>query len=232
MNCRLCGTPGCRSFFADAAREYYHCSTCDLMFVPEYGFVSVEAERARYALHDNSSTHDGYHAFLSEVAGVVARHTVAGGRVLDFGSGEQCVLTSILRENGFACTAYDPLYGIGLDALQDRYETVVLCEVIEHVRDVPGVLSVITRSLSPAGVAIIRTRVHPTHDAFASWWYKNDPTHVNFFGVRTFEWIAGTYGYELLHRSGDYLAVLRRSGNPRGLQPIQDGSDSLPKLDV
>jgi len=33
--------------------------------------------------------------------------------------------------------------------------------------------------------------------AFSSWHYKNDPTHVCFFSIKTFQWIAARWGADL-----------------------------------
>jgi len=34
------------------------------------------------------------------------------------------------------------------------------------------------------------TKLAPTKDRFANWYYKKDPTHVSFFSRSTFEWLA------------------------------------------
>ena len=102
------------------------------MFVPPEFWLDENDERARYAHHDNSLANEGYVKFLGQVADVVAGLGAGQPRVLDFGSGEKAVLAEILRQRGFDCVAYDPLCSKGQAALRDRYDIVVLCEVIEH----------------------------------------------------------------------------------------------------
>jgi hypothetical protein len=173
MNCRLCGSPDCRMIFRDIAREYRHCAVCDLIFVPASQFVTVEEERARYELHDNTGDHAGYRSFLSGVAEIVVQVTAQSGSILDFGSGRHAVLTSLLRERGYSCTAYDPLYGIGMDSAECTYNTVVLCEVIEHLRNLKEDVRIITGLANASGTLVIRTGFH------------RDPSHSVPGGIKT-----------------------------------------------
>ena len=215
MNCRLCGSPDCLLIFSDSVREYYHCAVCDLIFVPASQCVSIEEERSRYDLHDNNGDHAGYRSFLREVAAVVEQVTIRGGRILDFGCGKNAVLASMLREQGYSCTAYDPLYGIGMEFNLFTYDTIVLCEVIEHVRNLKEELRIISELLNPSGTLVIRTGIHPRPESFGSWWYKNDRTHVNFIGMPTIAWIARTFGYARVDSGNKGIVCLTRSGGGR-----------------
>jgi hypothetical protein len=212
MNCRLCGSPDCLPVYRDAAREYRHCTVCDLIFVPVSQFVPADEERARYELHDNTGGHAGYRSFLGEVADIIGQVTAQSGRILDFGSGRHAVLTSLLRERGYSCTAYDPLYGIGMDSTEFTYDTVVLCEVIEHLRDLKEDLRIITGQVNPSGTLVIRTGIHPRSESFGSWWYKNDRTHINYLGIPTVEWIAKTFGYAVIDSGKHGIMLLNRHG--------------------
>jgi hypothetical protein len=212
MNCRLCGSPGCLPVYRDALREYRHCTVCDLIFVPVSQFVTIEEERARYELHDNTGDNAGYRSFLGGVAEIVAQVTAQSGRILDFGSGRHAVLTALLRERGYSCTACDPLYGIGMDFAEFTYNTVVLCETIEHLRDLKEDVRVITRLVNPSGTLVIRTGLHPQPGSFGSWWYKNDPTHINYLGMPTIEWIAKAFGYAVVDSRKNGILLLNRSG--------------------
>jgi len=35
------------------------------------------------------------------------------------------------------------------------------------------------------------------HEKFKTWHYKNDPTHVCFYAIETFQFIAEYWGYDL-----------------------------------
>lgn len=172
------------------------------MFVPEAQWVTVAEERARYGHHDNTAANEGYVRFLGEVADVVCGLTARGASVLDFGSGENHVLTDMLGGRTRRCHAYDPLYGLGGDALLGKYDAIVLCEVIEHLRDLPGELLKLGCCLRPGGHVVVRTQCYPSLAEIPSWWYARDITHLNFFAPRTLEHAAGLLG---LHGQGTEL---------------------------
>ena len=46
-------------------------------------------------------------------------------------------------------------------------------------------------------------------EAFASWHYKNDPTHVCFFSRRTWQWWAGRQGASLEFIGADVIMLGR-----------------------
>lgn len=189
MNCRLCKTDACQLIHA-GSRRYFLCPDCGLIFVPATDHLSLSDEKTRYDLHDNDADHEGYLRYLGEMADAVRTRIKPPARILDFGSGKNAILTTLLRETGFDCTPYDPLYSIGLDELQLRYDAIILCEVIEHLRDLPGEIAKIKHALNPGGSVFIRTRLYPPIEEFPHWWYKNDPTHINFFSYATIDKMA------------------------------------------
>jgi hypothetical protein len=155
------------------------------VFVAATDWLTVAAERARYAHHDNTTANAGYVRFLGEVADVVCGLVEPRANVLDFGSGEHAVLAGLLTQRGRACVAYDPLYDRGVAALSGRYDAIVLCEVVEHLRDLRGELERIGACRQPAGVVVVRTRCYPSLAELPDWWYARDPTHIQFFAPRT-----------------------------------------------
>jgi hypothetical protein len=152
--------------------------------VPDEHWLSVEDERHRYAFHDNTPGNAGYRRFLGQVADVVTGLSPRPTSILDFGSGEHAVLTSLLVERGHACTAYDPLYGLG--SLAGTYDLVILCEVLEHLRDLRAELSAVRGCLAREGRVLVRTQPYPAVDEIPAWWYSRDPTHINFVAPETF----------------------------------------------
>ena len=198
--CKLCLAPACLPAGRNKHREFVHCPNCGLVFVPPEFWLSQDAERARYAHHDNSPSNKGYLRFLGQVADVVVG--LGASRVLDFGSGERAVLTELLRQRGLYCTAYDPLYGQGRSALHDRYDVVVLCEVIEHLRDLRAEILSLKGCLGPGGSIVVRTQCYPSVADVPSWWYARDATHLNFFAERTLGFAAGLCGLHCL-RTGE-----------------------------
>jgi SAM-dependent methyltransferase len=165
-----------------------------LVFVPSEFWLSEDDERARYAHHDNSPAHEGYVKVLGQVGQVVEGLGVGQAHVLDFGSGDNAVLADILRQRGFDCEAYDPLYGKGQAALGSRYDVVVVCEVIEHLRDLRDEIKTLRDCLSPGGRVVVRTQCYLSVADVATWWYARDATHLNFFAERTLSFAADLCG--------------------------------------
>ena len=194
--CKLCLTVGCASAGRNKHREFLHCPTCGLVFVPVDGWTTQTDERARYAHHDNTPSNPGYVRFLSEVAEAVAGLAKPGARILDFGSGENAVLTQLLRRQGFDCLAYDPLYGLGTGALAASYQVVVLCEVIEHLRELREELLSLGKCLAPNGCIVIRTQCYPAVADVPTWWYARDATHINLFAPKTLAFAASLCGLD------------------------------------
>jgi SAM-dependent methyltransferase len=192
--CKLCLASACVPAGRNRHKSFVHCPSCGLVFVPGEFWPSEDEERARYAHHDNSPANEGYVHFLGQVADAVAELGIARPRVLDFGSGENAVLTDLLCRRGFDCTAYDPLYGKGRAALGDRYDIVVVCEVIEHLRDLRDELRTLKNCLEDGGRVVVRTQCYPSIVEVASWWYARDATHLNFFTERTLAFAAGQCG--------------------------------------
>ena len=192
--CKLCLASDCVPVGRNKHREFVHCPSCGLVFVPPAHWLTLDEEKTRYAFHDNSPSNAGYVRFLGQVADVVAGLGGGKSRVLDFGSGENAVLADILRQRGFDCAAYDPLYRRGQEALRSRYDLVILCEVIEHLRDLRGEMRLLKECLGQCGRVVVRTQCYPSVAEMPSWWYARDATHLNFFAERTLECAAELCG--------------------------------------
>jgi SAM-dependent methyltransferase len=200
LSCKACGCGRTVFVNKDKRRPFYRCMMCDLVSVPEKYWLSVDDERARYDLHDNSISNDGYVKFLSAVADVaIKEYRHPRMRVLDFGCGKDAVLCRLLWDRGGDCCAYDPLYKISLPKVGNsdnlyKFDMIILCEVIEHLRDLMGELRRICGLLREGGIIIIRTRLYEDPSVFPNWWYAQDPTHINFFSAESLNKIAGMIG--------------------------------------
>jgi hypothetical protein len=209
--CKLCLASGCTAVGWNKDREFLHCPSCGLIFVPPDCWLTPERERARYEHHDNTVANTGYVRFLDQIANVVADLVPKDAGVLDFGSGEHAVLTELLRRQGFAATAYDPLYRRGESALQGTYEVIVLCEVIEHLRELRTELLSLEACMNPGGYMIVRTQCYPPSVAdIASWWYARDTTHVNFFSEKALTFAANLCSLRHVRKTPPDIFVFQR----------------------
>ena len=207
MKCPLCDGDGCTGLARDRRRVFFTCPGCGLVFVPESSHCTAEEERRRYDLHDNTALNSGYVRFLTEVADIASAPLPANARMLDFGCGREAVLAGLLADRGRMCDRYDPLYGYPFPADRGCYDAVILCEVIEHCRDVGAALRETASLLSGNGIVVIRTQCLPPDGDITRWWYAQDVTHVNFFSPRALEAAADILGrrLELTERSDVFI---------------------------
>jgi hypothetical protein len=208
--CKLCLSAGSAYAGRNKHREFVHCPSCGLVFVPVQYWTTPDDERARYAHHDNTETNSGYVRFLGETADLVAAIAKPAARILDFGAGENAVLTKLLQRRGFDCVAYDPVYGLGNAALAQRYDVVILCEVIEHLRELREEILALGKCVVPDGYVVVRTQCYPSVTAIPSWWYARDATHINFFAPQTLAFAAGLCGFRCQATSHSDIVVWRR----------------------
>jgi Methyltransferase domain len=209
MNCRLCGSENCAEILQDNRRRYYRCPSCGLVFVPADDHVPLEKEIKRYDLHDNGPGHKGYLDYLQTLVSMVEELCVKSARILDYGCGRNAVLTGLLTGKGYDCTPYDPLYAIGPGALDRCYDVIILCEVIEHLRDLQKEMALLKKAAGEKGTIVIRTQMSPPQDEFPSWWYKNDCTHVNFFCPAAILVLAALLGRKSVEQKANDIFVLR-----------------------
>lgn len=176
------------------ARNYHRCANCSLVFVPAAFHLDAAAERAEYDLHRNDPLDEGYRRFLGRLVAPLCRRLPAGAAGLDFGCGPGPVLQQLLQERGFACAAYDPYYQPDNAALEARYAFITCTEVVEHFAQPRASFDLLHTLLESGGILAIMTRRPGDAAAFAIWHYSRDPTHIAFYALETFDWIASHYG--------------------------------------
>ncbi|MCK0154696.1 class I SAM-dependent methyltransferase [Alcanivorax sp. S6407] len=208
MNCTLCHTPA--ALFATVeGREYFRCPNCQLTFEHPDKLPSAEQEKGQYDLHDNRPDDPGYRKFLSQLAEPLKRELPPGARGLDFGCGPGPALAMMLREQGFDCATWDPLYASDKAALEPQYDFVTCTEVIEHLHQPAKEWQWFSEHVKPGGWLGIMTRWLIDDDAFARWHYRRDPTHVCFWQPATFQWLARKQGWDL-HLTGNPVVLMQK----------------------
>ena len=189
-HCPLCSGLQISSYCSDRRRPYLQCLTCEMVFVPSTYYLTREAERAEYVLHDNEVNDPGYRKFLSRLMNPLVERLEAHSQGLDFGCGRGPALAHMLREAGFEMALYDSFFVPQEQALQRCYDFICATEVVEHMHRPGQELQRLWGLLVPGGTLGVMTKLVRNQTAFASWHYKNDPTHVCFFSVDTWRWWA------------------------------------------
>ncbi|HEX2957755.1 MAG TPA: methyltransferase domain-containing protein [Chitinispirillaceae bacterium] len=210
MHCKLCGRMDVELFFSDPPRTYLHCSSCNLIFTSDDSYVTRAQEQARYAMHDNSESNHGYVRFLEVVAEMAIACTPSGGSVLDFGCGKNAVLETIIqRKCSLQCDSYDPLFDQNIIIPEKEYDTIVMCEVIEHLRNLHEELELLGKLLKINGILIVRTQKYKSLQMFPSWWYRQDSTHINFFNDASLSFVASLLNRISVPTSYNDIVILK-----------------------
>jgi SAM-dependent methyltransferase len=207
--CPLCFFAQCKHVGQGFGRNYYYCPHCELVHVPQSEHVCKEREKQEYDLHENNEASQSYCRYLGAVADEIATIELEKPKVLDFGSCEEFVLTKLLRQRGYDCTPYDPLYDLSLPIIPVKYDIVVLCEVIEHLRKLREELKLVKSLLNKGGVLYIRTQFYGQVEEVKSWWYANDVTHINFFNEESLRYVAQLLDGQLYEHDGKRKALIR-----------------------
>ncbi len=193
VTCPLCLSEQSQHFFTDT-RDYYRCPNCALVFVLPKDFLSAEEEKRRYDLHENNPADEGYRRFLSRLFDPVAAELAPNSSGLDFGSGPGPTLSLMLEEAGHTMALYDPFYAPDEAVFARTYDFITTSEVVEHLHHPRQALERLWQCLRPQGILGVMTKRVTTLDAFKTWHYKTDLTHVAFFADETFKWLANHWG--------------------------------------
>jgi SAM-dependent methyltransferase len=197
-SCPLCSSQEILDFHQDLSREYLRCKNCRLTFVPREYHVSPSSEKAEYDLHENSPNDPGYRKFLGRLFEPMNARVSPGSTGLDFGSGPGPTLSVMFEEAGHNVSIYDPFYAPDEAPLKRQYDFVTASEVVEHFRNPAEDLQRLWSCVKPGGLLGIMTKQVLDQASFANWHYKNDPTHVSFFCLKTFEWLAAHWRAQLI----------------------------------
>lgn len=211
MSCPLCHARQTRDYAFVDGEKYYRCSDCALVFLSPQQLPSKQTEKALYDQHRNDPADDGYRTFLSQVSVPLTAQLPPGASGLDYGCGPGPALVAMMRERGFSCEGYDPIYACDTQLLEGRYDFVTCTEVVEHFHHPGRDFDTLVTLLNPGGWLAIMTRWLTDDVDFQRWHYRRDPTHVCFYNRDTFEWIARHHGLRACYPQ-DHVTLLQKRG--------------------
>ena len=225
--CPLCISTGASLLFAsrrkNLERDYIHCETCDLVFVPPEFHVSPDDARDRYLTHDNDPDNADYRRFLSRLWDELRPRLPKGTRGLDYGAGPGPALAAMIEEDGYTAALYDPIFHPDKSVLAHTYDFITCTETVEHFGTPRADFLRLHELLAPGGYLGIMTDILEDIKKFPGWYYHRDPTHVAFYTRRTFQWIGEWLGLELEHPR-PRVVLLRKLEYDR--PPLQPSSSS------
>jgi len=206
FNCPLCQSKQYVQFHQDIKRTYLRCNQCLLVFVDPQSLPDPEQELAEYRLHQNSLEDEGYLSYLNRLVDCVTPHLSTDAKVLDYGSGPCPALAHLLNKAGFDADCFDPFFGPD-EIPGTSYDLITATESIEHFHSPATEWQRWMELLAPGGWLAIMTKRVLSAEKFANWHYKNDPTHVSFFSVETFTWLAREYQLNVIFPDRDIVLM-------------------------
>lgn len=198
-NCPLCLSPPPPPFWTNLqGAPYYSCGVCRLLYLDPARRLSLEAERARYDLHENNIQDAGYRAYLARLTAILLPQLAPASSGLDYGSGPAPSLSVLLTEAGHRVYDYDLFFRPEPPPTGKKFDFITCSETAEHFRSPPEDFARIAAWLRPGGLFALMTQAPPMEAAlFARWHYQRDPGHIVFYPPATIAWIASRFGWEL-----------------------------------
>ena len=193
--CPLCGGADIAPHHREAARDYFRCLSCELVFLAPAQRPSFDEEIGRYSAHQNREDDRGYLDFLSRLADPVIERVPAGARGLDYGCGPSRAMAQLLSRRGRPTAPYDPVFRPDGALLESTYDFVTCSEVLEHVHRPTELLQRLNGLIIAGGTLGVMTGMYDERTSFGTWWYRRDRTHVCFYHQATMEWIARAFDW-------------------------------------
>lgn len=214
MECKLCGSGNILEVTKNED-TYYYCQCCNLIFVKENAIVSCEKEKQRYEDHDNTHDNKGYlKMFEKFITEVIEPYQDEINSILEFGCGPGPVLADLLEEKGFEVDKYDPYFFPEKIYQGQQYDLITSTEVFEHLRNPYQIIKELLLHISEGGYLAIMTSFHPGLNDFEDWWYPWDPTHITFYNLETFYWIAAEFDLKLVYEDGEKYCLYKKKEKP------------------
>ena len=212
--CPLCKTNS-PLFFSHT----HSCPHCNLIFKSPKIFLSNEAESARYRTHQNVENDPGYINFLNRLAIPLKKYLKKSDHQLDYGCGPFSQLSKNLEAFVASNTVYDPLFFPDNKVIEKQYEVVTCTEVVEHFKDAERDWEKLLAVVKPQGILGIMTQFYPDQHTYKDWWYKNDPTHVDFYHEKTLTFLAKKYQLNILYNDHHSVAIFKKKLNSAEIFP-------------
>lgn len=200
MECPLCHQSTSKQ--RQLSPQFYNCNSCGTVFRHSKYFLSSEKEKDRYLLHENYVEDRNYQSFVSPIIDEVCQSFDSKSKGLDFGAGTGPVISKLLIDKGYQMSLWDPFFHANLSVLNDRYNFIVCCEVIEHFHYPLKEFELMKNLLKPGGKLCCMSEILPKETLFKDWYYKNDPTHVVIYSEENLKWIKNRVGFSEVRIDG------------------------------
>ena len=214
MNCHICNKKS-EGFVVKRKKWekiYYKCPRCEYIFIDPKELLNTKEELGRYEEHNNSIEDSGYRNYFKDFIEYSMEGVDKDASILDYGSGPQPVLASVMEELGYTnVSIYDKYFTKEELDPNKKYDLITSTEVVEHIYEPMDTFRDLANRLVSGGRLVIMTNFHLNDmEHFRKWWYTNDPTHVVFYNVKTMEYIADFLGLEVVKTNNKNIIIFKK----------------------
>jgi hypothetical protein len=192
MDCTLCDT----LLHQKIDEDYYECTTCKALVKDEKCYPDASTEKSHYMTHNNDVGDARYQQFTAPIWQHILTHYKPENKGLDFGSGTGPVISKMLQDQNYTIFQYDPYFADYPKLLEEKYDYIVLCEVIEHFYHPKKEFKQLKKMLEVGGQLICMSLLFPPKMNFKNWFYRKDPTHVFIYQEETITYITQQFGFK------------------------------------
>ncbi len=212
MSCPVCSSAAAEIYLKKrkCGREYYICRSCFHVYLDAKYFLKRDEEFQHYQRHNNDVEDKAYQDFVLPLIKFIEVYTNKEVFGLDYGCGPGPVIAYLLKKRGYSIDLYDPFFLEDKKLELDSYDFLILSEVAEHFQNPVKEFQNLYELLNPGGYLFIMTALLDSVKDFASWHYHRDPSHVNFYSIKSLSKIASRAGFELMDTDHKKCTVLRR----------------------
>ena len=176
-------------------KQYHFCDFCNSILLDKEFLLSKENQVDRYLLHNNTLSDIGYKNYLENfIQKVISATDDKNHTFLDYGSGPNPCLVELIKEKYSSfevIEGWDLFFTKDFIPKQNFYSIITCLEVAEHFENPEESFKHIFSLLKKDGILAVQTQIfYPEEDfektskKFATWWYKEDTTHVTFYSKK------------------------------------------------
>ncbi len=210
--CKICNSETVEVVDNKTKKIYHKCLECEYIFLDELFYVDEVREKKHYDKHHNSFESLGYVKMFEElIEEFVAPLKENINSALDFGCGEGEVLPLLLERDKILCDRYDLFYFPQKVYLGKEYDLILSTEVFEHLKNPLEIFKELLSHVKKDRYLLLMSAFHPSNDEkFLEWWYIRDITHIGFFNLKTFEYIADKLNLKIVKHNLKNIIVFQK----------------------
>lgn len=210
--CKICQCSTTAITDEKTKKIYHKCLTCEYIFLDDKFYIDDKTEKKHYDKHHNNFESLGYVKMFDDLIDeFIEPHVNNIQSALDFGCGEGEVLPVLLERRNIVCDRYDLFYFPKKIYQDKQYDLILSTEVFEHLQNPLQMLKELLLHVNKDGYLLLMSALHPNDDEkFLKWWYIRDITHIGFFNMKTFEYLANELNLRILQHNNKNIILFQK----------------------